>query len=225
MRRLHILCEGQTEEQLTKETLAPYFARADTYVSCSVITTKRTTIGGDAKGGVGRWSALQREIRGLLHDPSITVLTTLVDYYGAPSDTPGMATRTTGSPQAQVEHVEAAMAQTIDDGRFLPHLVMHETEAWVLACPEVLGELSGEQKLPERVRALTARAGGPEAINDGPDTAPSKRLRALMPGYRKTVDGPDAICLTGIDEVRRQCPHADAWFRAVDHRLGIQRAG
>ncbi len=115
------------------------------------------------------------------------------------------------------------MSEAVGEPRFLPHLVVHETEAWVLACPEVLSELVGAPKLAGRIRALTVSSGGPELVNDGPDTAPSKRLRSLVPGYRKTVDGPDAIGLTGVDAVRRQCPHADAWFHAVDERLGTIR--
>ncbi|MDE3722746.1 DUF4276 family protein [Nocardiopsis sp. N85] len=222
MRRLHILCEGQTEENLATETLRPYFTSPDAYVTVSVLNTRRTVAGPDRKGGVGRWSALDRDIRLLLRDTSVHVLTTLVDYYGAPSDTPGMGSRPQGAPRDRVAHVEAAMAEAVGDARFLPHLVLHETETWVLACADTLGELSGKPSLAASLRALSESAGGPESVNDGPDTAPSKRILRLDPTYRKTRDGPDAICLTGVEEIRRRCPHADAWFRAVQERLGTR---
>ncbi|WP_306366525.1 DUF4276 family protein [Nocardiopsis sp. CC223A] len=225
MRRLHILCEGQTEENLATETLRPYFTSHDTYVTVSVLTTRRTVAGPDSKGGVGRWNALDRDVRLLLRDTSIQVLTTLVDYYGAPSDAPGMKNRPQGTPYDRVAHVESAIAEAVGDPRFLPYLILHETEAWVLACAETLGELVEEPRLADSLRAIVESAGGPELVNDGPNTAPSKRIEGLYPTYRKTRDGPDTVCLAGVEEIRRQCPHADAWFRAVEERLGTRQPG
>lgn len=225
VRRLHILCEGQTEENLANETLRPYFASARAYVTVSVLNTRRTAAGPNSKGGVGRWSSLERDIRLLAKDSSIDVLTTLVDYYGAPSDAPGMKNRPRGTAYDRVAHVESAMARAVDDPRFLPHLVLHETEAWVIACAETLGELVEKPKLSDSLRALAERAGGPELVNDGPDTAPSKRISGLHPTYRKTRDGPDTVHLAGVEQVRLRCPHADAWFRAVEERLGTGRSG
>jgi hypothetical protein len=55
------------------------------------------------------------------------------------------------------------------------------------------------------------------------DTAPSKRLLRLYPRYRKTSDGPLAIAEIGIDAIRKDCPHADAWLTAVNTGLTRQR--
>lgn len=130
-----------------------------------------------------------------------------------------MDSRPAGAPGRRVEHVERALAEEIADPRFLPHLVLHETETWVLAGPEALELLTEDLKLADEVRAAVAAAGGAELVNDGSQTAPSKRLETLWPGYRKTAHGPDAIALTGITEIRRRCPHADAWFAEAAARL------
>jgi Domain of unknown function (DUF4276) len=63
-------------------------------------------------------------------------------------------------------------------------------------------------------------AGGPELVNDGPDTAPSKRILKAYPTYRKVVDGPDAIELLGLGALRTVCPHLDAWLKRLESADG-----
>ncbi|GIH73015.1 DUF4276 family protein [Sphaerimonospora thailandensis] len=222
MRRLHNLCEGQTEETVVREIIEPYFESTDVFVTRSIFTTKRPAGGTYFKGGLSNWGKLASEIRLLLRDSSITVLTTLLDYYGLPADVPGMATRPSSSPYDRVAYVERAMAEAIDDPRFLPHLVLHEIEAWVLLGHEALGELTGDAVLAYAAQAIVTEALGAELVNDGAETSPSKRLLRLYPRYRKTSDGPLVIAEVGIEAIRKSCPHADAWFTAVSTILTKQ---
>lgn len=115
-----------------------------------------------------------------------------------------------------MQHLEKAIAHTISDQRFVPFLVLHETEAWVLAAAGELGELLDLPKLAGHLGAQVAASGGPELVNDGPDTAPSKRILKAHPGYSKVVDGPDAIEVLGLSELRAACPHLDAWLRQLE---------
>ncbi len=80
------------------------------------------------------------------------------------------------------------MRAQINHSSFLPHLVLHETEAWVFAAARPLAELAGDRAIEADLAAIADQAGGPELVNDGPDTAPSKRLRQRMPAYRKTLE-------------------------------------
>ncbi len=223
MRRLHILCEGQTEETVVREVVSAYFEGADVYVTASILKTKRPAGGPSYRGGLSGWNKISTEIGLLLRDSSITVLTTLFDYYGLPLDVPGMATRPTGSPYDRVTHVERAMADAVSDPRFLPHLVLHEIEAWVLLGHGALGELTGDAALAQSIETIVNGAQGAELVNDGADTAPSKRILGLYPRYRKTSDGPLVIAEIGIDTIRKACPHADAWFTAVNAALSEER--
>ncbi|MGF6883177.1 hypothetical protein ABH933_002704 [Nocardia sp. GP40] len=75
-----------------------------------------------------------------------------------------------------------------------------------------LGELYGDRTLSDRLHHDIARAGGPELINNDPATAPSKRLLRYQPGYVKVTEGPLAVAELGIDAIRAQCPHTDAWL-------------
>ncbi|MFC3450431.1 DUF4276 family protein [Amycolatopsis speibonae] len=62
-------------------------------------------------------------------------------------------------------------------------------------------------------------AGGPELVNDGLGTAPSKRLARYCASYSKTSDGPLVIADLGIDALRARCPHLDSWLTHLDARL------
>ncbi len=110
-----------------------------------------------------------------------------------------------------------ALATSIPDRRFLPNLVLHELETWVFAAAEQVGYLL--PGLTEQLLADVRTVGGPEFINDGAETAPSKRLMNYCPQYSKTNDGPLAIADLGIGELRKQCPHLDAWLDTLDERL------
>jgi len=99
-----------------------------------------------------------------------------------------------------------------NDPRFVPHLALHETEAWVFAACDQLGELFDNPAIAKKLRADVQEAGGVELINDDPATAPSKRLIRYYPGYVKNLDGPLAIGALGLDALRNQCPHLDSWL-------------
>jgi hypothetical protein len=219
VRHLHILCEGQTEEILARDVIARNFATADIRVTQSIFTTKRPAGGPAFKGGLSRWPKLERELILLLRDSSTTVLTTMFDYYAFPADAPGMADRPHGSPYARVRHVESALVEAIDDRRFLPNLTLHEIEAWVLADCGRLGEVMGDPDPAAELESIVRLETSPELINDGIDTAPSKRITSTYPQYTKTIDGPLVIADAGLDAIRRSCPHANAWLQEIEARL------
>jgi hypothetical protein len=182
MRKLHTLVEGQTEEVIVNNVIGPYLSSEDLYVTSSILETKPPARGRPAnKGGVSSWAKI---------DTFTTILTTLIDYYRFPDDAPGMADRPTGSPYARVEHVESALAEAVDSGRFLPHLVLREIEAWVLADCSRLADLLGNSSEAARLARVVATESGPEMANDGTDTAPSKRIMGIYPAYIKPLYGP-----------------------------------
>jgi hypothetical protein len=170
VRHLHILVEGQTEEMVAQDVIAPHFSSSTTWVDWSIYKTKRPAGGQAFKGGLSRWPKLEREIRRLLRDSSTTILTTLFDYYAFPDDAPGMLDRPGGSPYGRVRHVEQALFKAIGDPRFLPNLVLHEVEAWVLADCVRLGELMGNVQAAIRLQRIVSQESSPELVDDGTDT-------------------------------------------------------
>lgn len=214
-RRLHVLVEGQTEENVHRDLLQPYFESLGWSVSHSLIKTKRTAVGSDFGGGITSWNQVERDVRLLLGDTSLTVLTTLFDYYAFPADSPGMSTRPISDPYESVAHVEKAIAARFNDSRFRPHLVLHELEAWVFAAADQLAELLGDE-VGDKLKHDVAVAGGAELVNDAPETAPSKRLLRYSPGYSKTLDGPLALIGCGLPKLRAMCPRLDGWLASFD---------
>ena len=221
LRCLHLLLEGPTEETVVRDFLGPYLQEVGWDVRASKIITKRAASGRTHRGGVGSWSHLEGEIRRHLRDPNLTILSTVIDYYAFPADAPGMATRPTGDARVRVEHVEQTLSSAIGDDRFLPHLTLHELEAWVFAAADQLGELYGSGKITAELRRDIAKAGGPELVNDGVSTAPSKRLIKYRPSYMKTIDGPLAVASLGLPGLRAQCPHLDAWLTQLERVAGV----
>lgn len=215
MRRVHLLVEGQTEESVVRSILTPYLRDSSIWVTYSVLATSRSAAGAKFRGGASTWHRINREVRSLLHDSSIHVLTTMIDYYGMPADTPGMASRPQAGPRERVGHVEAAMAAAVGSPRFWPHLTLHELEAWVLAAGDALAEYLVEPAVAASIAEITGSAGGPELVNDGLATAPSKRLAQLYPAYEKIAHGPIAIRRAGLKSVLAQCPHAAAWIESL----------
>jgi len=215
-RRLHLLVEGQTEEIVVNNVLEPYLRDRGWTVSMSIVATKRPASGPHHRGGVSSWAKLEQEIRLLLRNRDLQVLTTLFDFYAFPVDSPGMETRPASDPYQRVAHVEHAMSEAIADPRFVPHLILHELETWVFAAAEQLGWLLPDPGLVRRLQADVRDAGGPELVNDHPSTAPSKRLASYCATYSKTNDGPLAIADLGIESLRSQCPHFDKWIDLLE---------
>jgi hypothetical protein len=215
-RRLHILVEGQTEETVARDVLEPHLSSFGWSITRSIVKTKRPAGRPAHKGGVTSWQKLEREISLLLHNSSLDVLTTLLDYYAFPGEAPGMCTRPAGSAIDRVEHVEKALAEHFGDPRFHPHLVLHEIETWVFAARDQLGQLFADEGITARLQADVSAAGGPEGINDHPETAPSKRLARYCADYVKTMDGPLAVAELGVVRLRLECPHLDSWLRRLE---------
>lgn len=221
MRQVHVLVEGATEERLVVQVFQPELSRQGVWLTPVALKTRRAAGRPHDRGGVSKWSKIEHDIRALLRNSAVDTVTTMLDLYGLPSDTPGLAHASTGDAYIRVRQVEEAMAGTIDNRRFLPFLVLHETEAWVLAAASELSELAATPRLADLLHTQVSTAGGPELVNDGPDTAPSKRILKAYPGYRKVVDGPDAVELLGLATLRAACPHLDSWLKQLE--IGTDR--
>lgn len=224
VRRLIVAVEGQTEDNFVRRILQPHLWGFGIAVSSTIVgKAKAAAKGNSGKGarGGGCYADWERDIRNCLKDnPSPDFrLTTLFDLYGLPDDFPGRDRIASDRSQAdRCNRLELAMASRIDDWRFTPYLQLHEFEALVMAClPDLEAlydapdQLAGLIRLQDDVSSLQ-----PEEINDSKDTAPSKRLERLIPGYSKTQHGPDVIERAGLAHVRDRCPRFNAWLRCLE---------
>lgn len=141
----------------------------------------------------------------------------MIDYYGLPEDAPGMKTRPPGVTAVErVRHVEDGIFQDLGSpAHFAPFLALHEFEAWLYSDIEVTASV---MLAPDKVQELRQAVGGlnPEEINEGIESAPSKRLLRVFPAFRKALHGPTAAKRMGLDAIRSRCPHFNEWMKRLE---------
>ncbi|KIG17042.1 hypothetical protein DB30_03639 [Enhygromyxa salina] len=217
-KRAILLVEGQTEERFVKEVLAPHFWPKNLYLSATLLVTKKVKAGPNFKGGVTSFGKLENDVKRILQGAGDALVTTLIDYYGLPRDCPGISTRPpNGSPAQRVKHVEDNLTQHFSDQRFSAFLALHEFEAWLFSDSTTLPRVvNANRDSAERFAALQASFATPEDINEGPATAPSKRIEGLFPRYQKTLHGPLAAQQISLDRIRVKCAHFGAWLEMLE---------
>ena len=216
MKKVLILVEGQTEETVVRDVLGPYLNGRGVHPEPIILKTKREKWGTTFKGGIRSFDQVRRDLLPLLGDTSAAAVTTLIDYYGLPQDFPGMDSRPTGDPYARIRHVESAFSESIAHPRFIPHLTLHELEAWLFVDPKKGSWVFEDNDIPGKLDGIRLASGGAEKINENPDTAPSRRILGLAKGYQKALHGPMVIGAIGMDAIRAACPHADDWLKRIE---------
>jgi len=223
MKRLYLTVEGQTEQAFAVEVLQPHLFVFNVFV------TKPRLIGphgrrGDRipQGGMFHTfvHALADMKRWLLEDRSHEVrFSMMVDLYALPHDVPGHAeAMALIDPHAQAATLEAALADTVQDQRFIPYVQVHEFEALLLAAPEKFAELF-EQRA-RQIAMLTAECdafASSELINHGQHTHPKARIKQYLVDYDENVDGPLLAQAMGLDRIRQKCPHFDQWLTKLEN--------
>ncbi len=223
MSKVLILVEGQTEETFVREVLYSHLSTVGVYPIAKLATTKRVKSGPDFKGGIVSYGKFKNDVVRLLGDTSAATVTTMVDFYGLPTDFPGRRTVPTVSCYDQVAYVEREIRKDIGHPRFLPYLALHEFEAMLFVAPEKINQAFPGTNKGDELTAIREQFESPEEIDDNPQTAPSKRLEAIFPGYQKPLYGPLIILEIGIEQIREECSHFDKWLTKMEKIGETQR--
>ena len=218
MKRLHVTCEGQTEEAFVNQTLKLYLARFEVYADVRCVLTSRKH-SKEFRGGMTTYLKAKNDInRWLLEEKHNTdvAFTTMFDYYALPDDFPGyFEAQQLQDPYQRVAMIETALYDDINDPRFIPYIQLHEFEALLFVNPQKF-EIEYFDK-PEGITALQAVAdnfANPELIDQGFETAPSKRIICIYGDYadNKPAIGSMVAHEIGIDALRAKCPHFNDWL-------------
>ncbi len=226
MTRLLIIVEGQTEEDFVGRLLAPHlYGYGYLAVNSRLMGKQRAR---RRRGGIRPWPEARRDIINHLRaDPGI-IVSTFVDYYGLPSDRlggwSGRAEAGHLPPPAKGDHVERAMladvvnemGQGFNPDRFLPYVMMHEFEAMLFSDRQAFARAIDHVELAEPFQKVMDSFDTPEEINDSPETAPSKRISTLLPGYQKPLLGVVAATAIGLPVIREECPHFGNWLSGLE---------
>lgn len=219
-----VLVEGQTEENFVNIVLVPYLGdRGYTSITARLLGNVRQR---ERRGGIRSWDSTRKDILNHLKQDQAIFVTTMVDYYGLRQSWPGrpeaprlaFQDRAASIEQKILREISGELGDSFDPRRFVPYIVMHEFEGLLFSDAQGLGRGMARPDLSANIQAIRDGFATPEEINDSSDTAPSKRIKGLFPGYQKTLHGPLAAQEIGLDTIRRECPLFANWIAKLEQR-------
>ena len=220
LKKILILSEGPTEESFVRDVLCPHLSNKGVLAIPVIVTTKRVKAGPDFKGGIISYGKFRKEIKMLLADTSAACVTTMIDYYGLPTDFPGRAAPFSGACIDRVRHLERELAQDINHRKFVPYLSLHEFEALLFSYPAEIAGVAPEQDVKNELISIRRSFASPEEINDDPKTHPAARISGLIPTFRKLPHSPLIAGRIGIAQIRNECRHFDGWLTTLENICG-----
>ncbi|MEI6285459.1 MAG: DUF4276 family protein [Bacillota bacterium] len=217
MLRVHVICEGQTEEMFVNELLLqPLMVR-----NVCLLPSKIGRPG--HKGGNIKYDRLLLDIKRRLWNDVNCYCTTLMDYYGLDSDFPGKAEAVlkNGLFEKYLAITKALEAQVLRDVgeagcRFIPYIQMHEFEGLLFSQPDMLAKSLQQPELGGIFNRIRFEFDSPEEINDNYLTAPSKRIEAVFTTYDKPIHPVLAAKEIGLDTIRSECSLFNGWIRQLE---------
>lgn len=221
MIRVHVICEGQTEEMFVNELLLPVFLPKGVQLVPALVGKP------GHKGGNFKFERLQVDVKNRLLGDRTAYCTTFFDYYGLPQSFPGKEAQ---AAQADIQNkataVQDAMVAELTRligqdpmRRFIPFVQMYEFEALLFSDPEAFANGVDRAALSEPLGVICAQFESPEHINNSPNTAPSKRIKALMADYQKPLMGTLAALEVGLDVMRARCALFNGWLMRLESLL------
>ena len=95
---------------------------------------------------------------------------------------------------------------------------MHEFEGLLFNNIEVFDTQIAPNEFTDYIELAKtiAENPNPELINDGKETAPSKRLLRLIKGYNKPVYGAILAEAIGLERLRHKCPRFNQWIKGLE---------
>lgn len=210
---LRVLCEGHTEQGFITQVLAPHLREFGVYPRAEPLA--RGHYGSVSFDSLYSW--IKRDVGRSKRNQYVT---TMVDLY-ALRDFPGGQRQASETGRQYAERIEAGMAERLNNERFVPYIQVHEFEAMVFVDLDTLLEQFPDGEAAGAPAELRAQVGKimPEDVNDGPTTAPSKRLIQAVPLYRslKAIAGPAIAASIGLPRIRYSCPHLDEWVSKLEN--------
>jgi len=216
MKRIIIICEGQTEQEFCNTILSPYFSTFDIHIQAPLIKK--------SMGGVVKWGHLKKQIDLHLKSDPTAHVTTFLDYYGLSEkhEFPvWKAAKIESDKLKRMEIIEEGMLKSIDSEhnyRFLPYIQLHEFEGLLFNDINIFYDQIPEEELKgiEELKTTFEEFDNPELINDNKETSPSARLERIILGYNKVIYGSLLAEAIGLENIRKKSPRFNEWLSKIE---------
>ena len=202
--RLAISVEGKTEEEFVKVVLAEHLRARGVEPQPILIGT----------GGNVTIERLTSDMATLYW--SFDAVTSLVDFYG-------FRDKENRSVECLERHLLEKVRARIrsrrewDETKVFPYVQRHEFEGLLFSD---VNAFTSVMDVPEESIAglcnIRSQFQTPEDIDDGSETAPSKRIAKTVSMYRKALHGPLIAETIGLDAIREECPRFNQWVERLE---------
>jgi hypothetical protein len=224
--RLHAIVEGRTEQRFVNDVLASALWESGVIIDARAITTGRRHEQ-VFRGGFVSYGHIAADLtQWMKQDASDdSWFTTMVDFYRLPMDFPGRADMPSHLPardragrlqDAFAEDIARRLGERPVGRRFVPYIQLHEFEALLFSDPSAFVAAHPDaQRAIAALAAIRSDFATPEEIDEGQNTAPSKRILKEIEEYDKPTSGPLIAGRIGIDRMKQECPHFGAWIERL----------
>lgn len=213
MKRLIIICEGQTEIEFCKDVLSPFLIKKNIFIQTPLVKK--------SGGGIVPWTSLKKQIENHLLEQNVYV-TTFIDYYGIPDNfnfPKWSESKIIVNKSERMDLLENGMHLDLKSNpRFIPYIQLHEFESLLFNNIEVFDQhiTQSEFKTREDLINILNQNPNPELINNNKETAPSKRLQNHIIGYNKIVYGSILAESIGLTRIRNKSPRFNQWMNIIE---------
>ncbi len=212
MKTVYIMVEGPTEEEFVNNSVAYYLKEFGIVNAVPIpLETSLGFYGGDVT--FARYLTNAQNL--LISDPHC-IVTSLIDFYDLRTDLPGY-TDGMAKPYRpdSVVHIEQEIYNTIGNDNFIPYIQLHEFEGLLFS--DIRGFQTWFPTFVNHFQYVINHYNNPELINDGPDTAPSKRIESIVGKrkYKKKLHGALIALENGMAPVLAKCPRFKNWIDTI----------
>jgi hypothetical protein len=212
MIRVHIFCEGQTEETFINELLYNYFIQGGIFINPLQIPTNK-----HVKGGISCYGKIKWHVEKKCKEDKTSWVTTMFDFYAFPyKDISGLNIKLGMSSIEKSKAIIEAFQQDIAQSNFFANLIVHEFEGLLFSSPQTFNCWFDEPKIVDDLTKIRDKFESPEHINDGNTTAPSKRILKICKDYEKVNHGSLIALDIGLDIIRTECLIFNQWIKHIE---------
>lgn len=215
MKRIIIICEGETEQEFCKSVLVKHFISLQIEIQRPLI--KKTS------GGIVAWENLRIQIEKHLKEDNTAFVTTLIDFYGINLKhkfPEWLEAEKIFDKIRRLDFIEERMKLDINKNlnwRFIPYIQLHEFEGLLFNDITFFHLPKTDFNNFDKLKQIIESNPNPELINDSPETAPSKQLQNLIKGYNKVVYGAEIAEAIGIERIRAKAPRFNNWIITLEN--------